>query len=173
MRPLGRVRPALPVLAALCLAACLAGCGNGKATTASPGSAPAAAGSASPADTAVAYMTALYSGRPTAAARYIRPDSRRLFLYMSKGVSPKSVRAQGLRAATTTVRDGHANVTLTGTICVLNPGAPATAPADQKKRCESNTGAQGPDPLFQVSLTSTSHHWYVAYDAAGASPSTG
>lgn len=186
MRRLGRVRvrvrPALPARAALglavCLTAasavCLAGCGDGRAQSAHPASAPAGAPTGSPADTAVAYMTALYSGHPDTAAHYIRPESRRMFLYLSKGVSPTSVRAAGLRAARTVVRDGRASVTLTGTICVLNPSAPASAPPDQKKKCASHPDAQQPDPLFQVALTHTSQHWYVAYEApAGASPSAG
>ena len=183
MRAPGSALLALPLLT-VCLAAALTGCGGGSGQAAAPAahSAPATpsapAGTATPkataaaADTAVAYMTALYTGRPDRAALYLKPDSRRLFLYLSKGVTPKTVRAQSLRAGSTTVRGGRANVTLTGTICVFYPNAPATAPPDQQKKCASNADAHGTNPLFQVLLTRSAGSWFVAYGTAAAASSS-
>jgi hypothetical protein len=143
------------------------------------------AASLSPGSAAVGYVTALYSGDPNAAAKFIPPAQQSLFRYIAKGLTKTSVRAEHIKAISVTVAGSNATVVLTGTLCATNasmgssssssgssPIASAGPSAPGKLGCITNTDPQTTNPLFRISLTKTSANmWYISYATPGATPS--
>jgi hypothetical protein len=124
-----------------------------------------------PGQTAVAYMSAVYAGRIQAAAEFIRPSDRALFLDISRGLIPNSTKSENLKAGKVAIKADHATVTLTGSLCATE-SLPASLPASPDAssppttRCLSNTDPNSPDPVFAVPLEAQSAgRWFVVYTA--------
>jgi hypothetical protein len=154
------------LLAIAATSSLLAGCGSstthgGGGTAGREGPPPAAPG---PAETALSYEEALFSGRFEAALALVVPSARNTLRDSLLDMSASAVHQSGLFAIATVRRAHVAAVTLAGVVCTTSSQlsfiGPTTHP--RRGRCVTNRRARASSPLFVVKLVKTRRgRWLV------------
>jgi hypothetical protein len=155
------------VAVSLCAATVLTGCSSThqrKAATGSPGTGPA--------QVALTYASALFSGEFEVASHQVDLAGRGAFLALTAGLGASSIRSHDLAVGSSAVAGTAAIVILTGTIC--SSGSMATLPAAQQQSsgagCVSNTDPHSASPIFRVDLASEGGQWLVTFRMPSSAP---